>query len=241
VRTVLPAVVNVLVASLAYCGSYIFGRDRRVGRGLLRSRLILLRRVGWFLLGLSPNERGDQAEREHQSNSPRHSGVWHRNSSGRAAKGFQSYGDSRRRNCSILYTPAKRAQFVARYRFITLLVWPRGYSQAGSRERLLQRLSSIGNRLDPAYLDKLHGKISEELIMVSKKRKLACRRATDSNGNPLRFKCLHIASLNITISASVETWFSGEMDARPCRLLQPAATNNQLPDRLLRKLSARAA
>ena len=63
----------------------------------------------------------------------------------------------------------------------------------------------------------------------------------DSNGNPLRFKCLHIASLNITISASVETWFSGEMDARPCRLLQPAATNNQLPDRLLRKLSARAA
>jgi len=46
---------------------------------------------------------------------------------------------------------------------IALLVWPRNYNQAGSRERLLQRLASVSNRLDRAYLDKLDGKISQEL------------------------------------------------------------------------------
>jgi hypothetical protein len=53
---------------------------------------------------------------------------------------------------------------VAQCRFITLLVWPRGYSQAGSREPFLQRLASAGNRLDAVYLDKeLDGRMSEEL------------------------------------------------------------------------------
>jgi hypothetical protein len=64
VRTLLPAVVNVLVASLADFCSYIFRRRRRVGRRILRSVLFLVCRAGWFFLGLSPNGRGKQDERE---------------------------------------------------------------------------------------------------------------------------------------------------------------------------------
>jgi len=64
VRTLLPAVVNVRVASLADFCSYIFGRCRRVGGRLLRSVLFLLRRAGGFFLGLSPNERRKKADRK---------------------------------------------------------------------------------------------------------------------------------------------------------------------------------
>ena len=64
VRTLLPGVVNVVVASLADFRSYIFGRRRSACGRLVRRALVLLRRTRRFFLGLSPNERRKQTERE---------------------------------------------------------------------------------------------------------------------------------------------------------------------------------
>jgi hypothetical protein len=64
VRALFPGVVNVVVAGFASFCSYIFGRRSSSGRRFLRSVLFLLCRAGGFFLGLSPNERSKQPERE---------------------------------------------------------------------------------------------------------------------------------------------------------------------------------